>query len=602
MRKAAAVVIGVDKTGGFDRLKSAASGAREVASWLEREGFDVVCLTDGPKESVTQHEVSTAIARFVTKPVTYDILVVYFSGHGQWHARGDHWLLSGAPQNTAEGINLEGAKSIAKWCGIPNVVFISDACRTLPKTAGDSVVGGVDGFPNNEIPGSKIDYFMATSESRPAWEIPISGSDQSVLTRAILSVFESPEPEIVTEISDGDQQVLVVPNRKLETVLQTRVDAILDGVEGNPAQKLEISVPSADDVYIARVSANAGLAEGAQPFPGPPKWPGDLSPEQIAYAARRQPVRMVPGRAEADAISDVLRNPSASLMSLSGVNRDEIEARVPDPSLDFTFETGFIIRDTGFVEAAVGPKDRSEIHVLGLASDPRTIAVVVNTKASELPVVVRLADGRCVVLAALRGYQGHAQFDEDGLANVSYVPSFNSLLWPAYNARREQIDRLRALIALAVERNSFRVRSEREAVQLAQHIRVGKTLDPTLGLYAAYAFAQAGIDRKVYDILRYMHRDLKIHLFDVRMLARAKPDRATIGNHCVPFCPMLTQGWNLLSAYGVQVPDLLAHASRFLSNSLWSTFTGHGASIVFDAVKSGELHETVTHTRYSSGR
>jgi hypothetical protein len=72
------------------------------------------------------------------------------------------------------------------------------------------------------------------------------------------------------------------------------------------------------------------------------------------------------------------------------------------------------------------------------------------------------------------------------------------------------------------------------------------------------------------------------------MLAGAAPDRFN-QDRPVPFCPMLTQGWNLLRAYGVELPKELAEASRFLSNSLWSTFSGRGASIVFDAVKSGEL-------------
>jgi hypothetical protein len=52
---------------------------------------------------------------------------------------------------------------------------------------------------------------------------------------------------------------------------------------------------------------------------------------------------------------------------------------------------------------------------------------------------------------------------------------------------------------------------------------------------------------------------------------------------------MLTQGWNLLRAYDVQLPDVLNAASRYLANSLWSTFTPRGADIVFKAVLSGEL-------------
>jgi len=46
MLKKAAVVIGVDKPGNYTPLKSAASGAEEIATWLNCEGYDVTCLTD----------------------------------------------------------------------------------------------------------------------------------------------------------------------------------------------------------------------------------------------------------------------------------------------------------------------------------------------------------------------------------------------------------------------------------------------------------------------------------------------------------------------------------------------------------------------------
>jgi hypothetical protein len=587
VRKAAAVIIGVDKTGGLDPLKSAAHCAQRVAAWLTSEGFDVACLTDGPGKPVLSQDVSSAITKFATQPPTYDILVVYFSGHGQWHTRADHWLLSGAPRFGWEAINLEGAMYTARRCGIPNVVFISDACRTMPGTDLDSLVNGVDAFPNNTSSSvSKIDYFKATSESRPAYELPIGGTVQSVLTHAILSAFENPEPEIVAQIVDGVQQVSVVPNGRLESVLQARVDAILDGVDGNPTQNLDTNVPSKDAVYIARVRPKAAAAPPLLPKAPPgPTAAGDPG----AYAARRRPLRVVPGRAAADAVSDTLRGREALIAPPDGVSGEEIAARIPDSAADhFETQTGFIIRGARIADLVVSPSANSHAEPLNNPNDPRGDAVRVHPGRPALPVVVRLRDGRCVVLAALRGYLGHAQFDEDGLTNVSYVPSSNNWRWATYNARREDIERLRALVTLAVERNTFRVRSETEAARLAERIRVEKAMDPTLGLYAAYAFAQAGMDAQVRDILGYMRGDLEADLFDVLMLSGEAPGRMG-ANPPVPFCPMLTQGWNLLRAYGVQLPDVLAQASRFLSNSLWSTFTGRGASIVFDAVKSGEL-------------
>jgi hypothetical protein len=592
VRKAAAVTIGVDKTGGFDPLKSAARGAKQVAAWLESEGFDVECLTDGPGTPVTASSVSTAIARFATKPPTYDLLVVYFSGHGQWHTRADHWLLSGAPQYTAEAINLDGAMYTARKSGIPNIVFISDACRTIPRSDVDSLVNGVDAFPNNGIRSvTKIDYFKATSDARPAFELPIGGTEQSVLTHAILSAFEKPEPHIVKQVGSGAQAIQVVPNRLLESVLQARVDAILDGVDGGPTQDLETNVPSSDDIYIARVRPGAA-APGPPPLPPAPSpaTRGARGPRPVpAQAASRRPIRRVPGRAAAEAVSETLRG-TRSGIAPAGVNRLEIEARMPDPTADhFETETGFIIRGAHVVDAAISPQTPGHFDLLNNSNDPRGDAVRIYPGVPALSVVVVLHDGRSVVLPALQGYLAHAVFDDGGLSNVSYVPSSNSARWDAYESRRADIDRLRALVALAVSRNAFRVRSEREATELADRIRVDKALDPTLGLYAAYAFAQAGQDAHVRDIARFMREDLTADLFDVAMLAGDADDPPVAATPRVPFCPMLTQGWNLLRAYDVNLPDVLTAASRSLSNSLWSTFTKGGTAILLDAVKSGAL-------------
>ncbi len=575
MRKAAAVVIGVDKTGGLDPLKSAARGAKEIAAWLAAEKFDVSCLTDSPVKSVTSQDVSSAIAGYVTKPATYDLLVVYFSGHGQWHTRADHWLLSGAPQNTAEAINLEGAMYTARKCGIPNVVFISDACRTIPRTDVDSLVNGVDAFPNHGItPVSKIDFFKATSDSRPAYETSIDGSAQSVLTHAILAAFEDPDPAIVAQIVDGVETVSVIPNRRLETVLQARVDAILDDVNGSPTQELDINVPSADDIYLGRVHVTPVAAGGGPPQGGaPPSTPrGPRGPNKPVNTAGS------------------LLTIDSAISAPSVVDREAIALRLPDPTADhFETQTGFIIRGAHVVDAAISPQSNGKFDLLNDGNDPRGDALRIYASAPGYSVVVRLKDGRCAVLAALRGYLGHAQFDDEGLVNVSYVPSSNTGRWSAYQERREEIDQLRARVALAVNRNSFRLKSAEEAVMLADRIRVDKAADPTLGLYAAYAFAQAGIDQQVRDVGGYMRMDLGLDLFDVRMLSNEGQDSNPLVGEQVPFCPMLTQGWNILRAYKVKLPSVLQYASPFLANSLWSTFTRRGADAVFEAVKGGEL-------------
>lgn len=586
MRKAGAVVIGVNTTGGFDSLKSPARGAEKVANWLKENDFDVELLTD-ELAPVTAHDIKKAIAKFVTKPPTYEFLLIYFSGHGQWHTRTDHWLLSGAPDATDEAINLEGAMFTARKCGIANVVFISDACRTNPTGPRDSLVSGIDAFPNYGIsPASKIDYFKATSEARPAYEIPLGDGAESVLTRAILSVFEEPEPHVVKKVDEGSRQVDVVPNRLLESVLQVRVDALLDGINGSPTQDLDTNVPSADTVYIARVRPPPARARAAGPPPPPGAARRGTRGPPPGLGARRRPVRASQGQAAADEIAATLRGAGSQGLP-RGVDRREIDARIPDPTADhFETETGFIIRGARVLDAAVSKHSNNHCEVLN-AGDARGDAVRVHANDPALSVVVVVEGERSLLLAALHGYIGHVLFDKEGVANISYIPSSNNRRFTEYQQKREELDRLRALVAFAVQSNTFRVRSEEEAVQLAERIRVSKALDPALGIYAAYAFAQAGMDPQVQDVQMYMRDDLSgASIFDVAMLANQVQHRNI---PLAPPCPMLTQGWNLLRAYDVKLPDVLVDASRFLSNALWTTFTGRGTRLIFDAIKHGEF-------------
>src|SRR6516165_3937810 len=131
-RKRGAVVIGVSKTGGLPALDSPVVGAGAFADWLRSEGFEVKTITDagGP---VTQQQISDAIKAFVA-PGTYHQLVIYFSGHGYWKNDTELWLLTNAPGDANAAVSWVETAEFAKDCGIPNVVLISDACRSIPDT------------------------------------------------------------------------------------------------------------------------------------------------------------------------------------------------------------------------------------------------------------------------------------------------------------------------------------------------------------------------------------------------------------------------------------------------------------------------------------
>ncbi len=127
-RSRAAVIIGVDKADNLPRLNGAASGARQVASWLHGEGFDTALFADG-SGPVRVNDVYDAIARNVNRGTT-EQLVIYFAGHGFISNYSEFWMLSNAPGNPNEAVSLRESIELAKASGIPNVVFISDACRS----------------------------------------------------------------------------------------------------------------------------------------------------------------------------------------------------------------------------------------------------------------------------------------------------------------------------------------------------------------------------------------------------------------------------------------------------------------------------------------
>ncbi|MGI8570980.1 MAG: caspase family protein [Methylocella sp.] len=587
--KRAAVIIGVNKTGVLTPLKSAALGAKRVAEWLDKEKFEIKLLTDdeGP---VTSLAVEEATKGLVTLPASNQLLVVYFSGHGLWHLGSDVWLLSGAPESVNQAINLNASMDLAKCSGIPNVVFVSDACRSIPDSRKGVFVKGIPVFPNYNITkASKIDFFKATSEARSAYEGTIAGDTQSLLTAALMAAYKEPEPDMIRKVTEGDETIDVVPNRKLENFLQRKVNAFLEDIDINLSQEIDVNVPSSDEVYIARVLGS----------------PREFSTTATAAASRPPSSISAVGRAAAEAVSASLsmrgfeRGGFDELQSdLGEAVEGRLQRRMPELGPDrFESRTGFVVHGATVRRAAVaraeselivevfGPEP-GQAHTVVRLRDPHQFVVPDGAAAS---VGVQFADGRCVVLASLPGFIGHVVMDERGMSNVSYVPSANDRRWRQYDDRRKEVDRLRAMVALAVEGERFHVKSEREGLELAGRIRMWKGVDPTLGLYAAQAFSQAGDENKVLSVLNYMRDELRADLFDVRLLASRQLEGSSRRFPVTPFCPMLTQTWSLLSTRGVDVPAPLQQLTPWLCNSLWTTFGAAAADAVMQLIIEGEL-------------
>ena len=75
--------------------------------------------------------------------------------------------------------------------------------------------------------------------------------------------------------------------------------------------------------------------------------------------------------------------------------------------------------------------------------------------------------------------------------------------------------------------------------------------------------------------------------FDVAMLADELPEVQGALRHktLLPFCPMLAQGWSLLQAKQVTLPEPLREVQHYTKLALWTTFNPAGMRMVVDYMR-----------------
>ena len=651
MNTRCAVVVAVSKTGDLAALESPIPGAKAIADLLRVNAYDVTLVTDeaGP---VTAAQIAAAIRLFIDQqPIRgYRLLILYFSGHGYWKNEGDLWLLSHAPADAGEAISLYECADLAQDSGIENVVLISDACRSTPKGKVAARVRGSIVFPNlNGAPGrrSKIDRLIASREGTAAYEAPIGNNGlESVFTHCLLKAFNVPDPDMVLTVSEADQTFSVVPNRRLEKFLLREVEDVLAKVSVKLSQEPVIDVVSDDAVYIARVAGNAPAS------PQPPPADSltvevDLTPAAIAVASTFDINIDVAGNLEiptspptaGTALSStrtIIRHAfDASLQSIvKPMTTEQLEQlhqsrprrknkRVrsantvflsdlaenfasgglgPVARLVSRFEsgTGFTLTgaavDAAFLEGPNSGNNSIDVIERGGKDAIGILRVWLDGRTSTTMLLV-LDNGRGIPLAVLAGYIGHISVRDGQVQTISYIPvdpnhgkSERPWRWDAYVRNRETLERLRAIAAAAVAGNHFRFGNAERATQMATVLRDVKAVDPMLGLFAAYAYLEADSDDQIRSVQQYMLNDLNAQLFDVAMLAKQRSS-PTLSHHIpvVPYCPILTQGWNYIRSRSIDLPPVLAEAQDALLPGPFTTFSRPQTTKIAYAMSRGQI-------------
>jgi hypothetical protein len=579
--KRGAVVIGVDKAGDLPKLRAAASGARAVAEWLRSEAFEVKLFIDdtGPVEAP---QLLKAISGFIDRG-TLEQLVVYFAGHGFVSGTvSEMWLLSDAPRDPNAAVALYECAALAEQSGIPNVVFISDACRSRADTLGTERVRGGIIFPSQQ-PGrganSDVDQFLATRVGAAAYEYTVAQSTaafQGIYTECFLDAFKHPYADMIVQAEDGKQ---VIPNRRLKRFLAQEVPKRAQAVAITLEQRPDSKVLSDEPTYIAHVSGPAQApATGAVPTVS------DVAASRLRAAGIGL---------NAPAFSAQAIEAAATKSGFEAALATIAQARGLPAGLEV--RTGFVISGQRLESVMASPGIRVKLSNSAGAARPGALVEVDAADAHAASVALRFVDGTGTVLAALDTYIGNVVVEEGKVSNVSYLPSHASPMRGMYEAEGRAVEQMHAAVSTAAQFGVFRIEGPKEtrqaaARQLADRIRMLKAIDPTLGLYAAYAYAEAGIPDQARSVRDIMRGDLRTDLFDVAMLAGGLEGRNLEGREGpVPFCPMLSQGWGQLRVRRVQLADDIAAIRDHLRVSLWTTLDGDGMSMAERILRSGRV-------------
>jgi len=585
-----AVIVGVNKTGHLPVLRAAVSAAKSVADWLDREQFKVVAILDDAAP-VTANAVRQAVTDFVNQS-SLTQLVVYFSGHGMSVGFNEYWLLSGAPDDPNEAVSLVECFELAHMSGIPNVVFISDACRSTSPDFNTSLIRGTLIFPNRPAaPGggqTDVDRFLATGPGAASFEARVAADNyQAIYTTTFLDAFAHPNGEMVQTIGPDN----VVPNYKLRDFLSKEVPRRLAKIDVKYVQYPDTRIESRDNIYIGH-ALNA-----AEPAPAVPPQPNATVLDVANYHIDRSSIGALSSIRKFDvkvldqvALDSGFESAQKSVLKVQAVPKSNDPHQLNPVPADV--RTGFSISGAKLRAALATGGGRAEIISPGNGRDVPAV-VRVLPPGPAVTVGLMFEDGSGTVVAALPEFIGTVTVEGGHVASVTYLPNVGTDLWHEYQEGQEQrLNELHALVATAAKYGVFRIEGAKEDKQkagarLADKIRVLKSVDPTLGVYAAYAYADSDLIGQVQSVRSYVRGDLNVDLFDLALLANVLSGKPIDGRgDVVPFCPMLTQGWQLLRVKGVSLPAQVERARDDMRDALWTTFGPRGMELVFSAIQS----------------
>ena len=570
--KRAAVLIGVDKTGTLPKLKDAAKGAERMAKWARDQKMDAVHVITDAAGPVDVASIKKVIRELVDAG-NISQLLVYFAGHGVNLQRQEFWLLTDAPDDTQAAVNVAGSAGLAATCGIPHIVFISDACRTAAEGILAQSVTGSEIFPNREGNETPVDLFFACGLGRPSHEVKdpkvMSAEFSALYTDELVPALNGERAEIVVNAGTGEKKVGHVHLRPLRDHLAS---AVANRIKNLQLQTNVIQVP------IAKINSD------------PPLWlstvkasrnkRGGLGFEIGRPAGAAKPV-VKPAPTIAEKVAAVQSELTGAPVLASGEELSPV-ARLAKPFGVTHHETecGFKIRGARIVRVK-SHDTKTDLNAAG--NDVR-----VRIQNRPVNILLVLDSGAGALLPAIPGFITALTVEDGELVDVGYEPSDNSNRWSDFQGRAEEIRALRSIIASSMTQGAFHLEGD-DALEIARRMQYSKGIDPSLAVYAAYAYHDLQRKDLINEMANYLATDLGAPLFDVALLARGLDKRVADNGIVISPIPLLGQGWALLNAFRVTLVPALKGIEGHIISSLWTLLDAKGVKQVEKALASGAI-------------
>jgi hypothetical protein len=462
------------------------------------------------------------------------------------------------------------------------VVFFSDACRTAAEGVRAQLVTGSEIFPNEGADALEkpVDQFFACTLGRPAHEIrdPNTTTQEfsALYTDSLVAALRGNDNRVLDWTTQGVERIALVRPRQLKEYLLGAVTARLKelNLQTKIIQVPDARITSSNDAWVSRVLAG-DIDRGAVTAPM-------TTPTTIAMVSASLLRTALTGD------STRLRTELDSTRAAGGGAESDLvktfeRAAVPFGPMHHESKCGFKVRGARIVEAVSTGAETELFNV------PGDVARVNSVKYPGASVLLVFEEGAGVVLPAIPEFLAALTVEDGELVDVAYEPSDNTSRWHDFEQYGKEVRTLRALAASSTKDGVFRLEGA-DALGVARRLQYAKSIDPTLAVYAAYAYQDLRRGDLIREMSGYMRGDLGGRLFDIALLAR-ELDGKTVGTVPEVFgiAPLLSQGWALLGAHRVALPPSLNNIERTLLPSVWTMFDNNGVGQLRAAFQKGEI-------------